>query len=306
MGNYYRTTLGGDVMSQTQPSQKKKVHVKAGMKSLFSVAALAIGILIAFTVLFLGGPFEAPAPPPEEFATGYYRIYLTDGFDREYVQCDEIYLLDAYTHQIHATNISTGITYYTATASLFWCNLSGYYPVAGTLYANQGDNPSEYLNNSRNIFRRADPSDITVTLVRWIDLSTSIANYSQALPSYDGYFQFEITCTINEHARYNSSFGIKEWIPMSLIPEDSFAYNLSMNIYSLFIGFDASVANYTSLDLYWDYNDVYSINIMNVTMHPPIFYEKTYIFKGYFSGLSQIVIWDRLIDDYTEPLAVLT
>ena len=294
-------------MSQVRPKKKKKVHVRGGVKALISTGALIIGIMVALSVIFLGGPFLGPpTPPPEEYATGYYRIYFKDGFTRQYVETDEIVVLNALTLEPWATNISTGITQYTSVGSIFWCNVSGYYPVGGTLFASGGNDPALYQNNTKNIFRRADPQDITVTLIRWTDLSTLTVNYSQALPGYNGYFKFEIEIRLNEHARYNSCFGINTWVPKALLPEDTFAYNSSVNFYSLWIGFDAELSNYSTYSQFWEYNDVYDINFLNVTMHPPTYYEKTYVMEGYFAGLSQIVIWDRLIDDYTDPLAIIT
>jgi hypothetical protein len=202
--------------------------------------------------------------------------------------------------------MTTGTTFHVSTASVWWVNISGYYPIADTLTASGGSDPNTYTNNTMFVFKQADPSDVNVQLYRWKNVTTGVYNYSGFLPKFDGVYEMEIQITINMPSRNETIFGLSQWMPNYTLPSDSFAYNMSLEFVTLWFGWNATLYDYTLIDdSYWGYNDVYDINILNCTMVPACYYDATYKITGNFSNLQSLRVYDLTVDNYDNYVAMI-
>lgn len=282
-------------------------RLKKSRKMQLAIVLPILAIVIVYGVVSLGGFLQFPSPPPEELATGYARIYLIDGYSGNQVPSNDINLIFYANRTLWDDNMNTGTTFYVPDASVWWVNVSGYYPVGNTLLASGGNDPADYYNNTMNIFKRADPDDIFVELYRWKNLTSGLYNYSGYLPDYDGSFELEIKISINMPSRNISMFGYAGWIPNYTLSENSFAQNLSLSFCTLWFGWNGIVDGYLlTNNIYWDFNDVYDINILNCTMLPGCFYDATYLIRGNFSNLQSVQIYDGIIDNYDNYIAMIT
>ena len=271
------------------------------------IAGIAVGALVFSMIGYLmyigvlGSIFGPPPAPPPEFATGYSRIYLLDGMTGEFVGSSEIDLMFAENLSVWETDQATGVTFFVPNGSIYWVNVSGYYPASDTLFASGGDDPNDYFNNTLLIFRQAYPENITAQILRFQDISTSIYNYSGFLPDYDGVYELEIRVSINMPSRNTSMYGYASWLPDYNITVDSFADKLNLTFTTLWFGWNATLHEYTILNSqFWSFNDVYELDTvgLNCTMLPATSYDTTYTIIGNFSNIYDLRIYDLTIDNY--------
>jgi hypothetical protein len=295
-------------MTRKKPKRSNDSRIRNWLGDRRVQIPLLLALIIVFGyfgVTLLGSYFQ-PAPPSPEGSTGYARIYLIDGATGEYVDTDGIHLINAYNITPWNTNMTTGTTFHVSTASVWWVNISGYYPIADTLTASGGSDPNTYTNNTMFVFKQADPSDVNVQLYRWKNVTTGVYNYSGFLPKFDGVYEMEIQITINMPSRNETIFGLSQWMPNYTLPSDSFAYNMSLEFVTLWFGWNATLYDYTLIDdSYWGYNDVYDINILNCTMVPACYYDATYKITGNFSNLQSLRVYDLTVDNYDNYVAMI-
>jgi hypothetical protein len=265
---------------------------------------LIIGIILVgyFGVVGLGSFFQ-PSAPPEERATGYARLSLIDLYSGEYINTDGIHLIRTSNLTAWETNMTTGTIFYVPESSIWWTNVSGYYPASDTLYAS-GEDPNDY-DNFMIISKRANLSHVNVEITQWKN-ATGSYNYSGILPDYDGVFEFEISIFIDLPSKNTSAFGVNSFIPNYTLAEDTFAYNMSLNFVTLWLGWNATVHDFT-VDSHddWNYTDVYDINILNCTMIPQCYDTQTYTIVGNFSNINDLRVYDLTIDNYVNPVAII-
>ena len=271
---------------------------KLVLVSLLLIVAIFSVLGYGFFSDFLDGG-SPPQAPPADYATGYARIYLRDGLTRIPVGSDSIHLLYADNLTAWTTAMMTGTTFYTPASSLYWVNVSGYYPCAKTLYAN-GSIPEEYYNNTANIFKRANSVDISFHLISWQNMTSGLYNYSGILPCGDGYYRFEIRVSITGASRGISLYGLNQWVPSYLVPTNSWAAKLSLNFSALWFGWEGGIANYHLIQPQWGNNEIYEVGsaALNCTYGPNAWYDSDYIVEGYFINLQAIRLYDGLIDNW--------
>lgn len=270
------------------------------------IICIIMVVAVGFLADFLQDHEEPPEGPPLEYSMGYARIYLVDGLSRTFIDSNEIHLIYADNLTAWALDGRTGTTFYSSAGSIFWVNVSGYYPVAKTLYASGGNESSEYRNNTINIFRRANLSDVTVHLVSWQDMSSGEYNYSGTLPQYDGCYRLEIRISITGPSRGISIFGYNQWVPNHTLSTNTFASNSSINFIGLWLGLEGGISDYRLIQPQSINQEVYNINILNCTRVPNAWYDSTYVFEGNFTNLQVIRVYDGLIDNWGNHAGLLT
>jgi hypothetical protein len=252
------------------------------------------------------GGIAQPSAPPTEFSTGYARILLVDGKTGENITSSGIHVI--YSDNITAwdTNITTGEVFYVSRSSLWWANVSGYYPVSNALFAKEGSAGDPY-DNVLYIFKRADPNDVYVELTKYRNMDDGIYNYSGKLPQNDGVYELDIFISINMPSRNTSVFGGGEWTPNYTLPTNSYAYNLSINFESLWLGWNATLHEYQFVSIFSSgYEDVYNITELQCTSLPETNYEGTYRVLVNVTNLQGIYVYDGIVDNYNNYVALLT
>ncbi|MHA1360165.1 MAG: hypothetical protein ACTSRC_18750 [Candidatus Helarchaeota archaeon] len=281
------------------------VKIKHG-KIVVALIILVTCSFLGFSILFFQGALFQPNAPPPEFAKGWSRIYLLDGMNRTYVDWANIHLIATNNLTPWKMDQTTGTTFYCPTGSIFWANITGYYPIASTLYASGDNDPANYRNNTVNIFRRAEPEDVTLTLVSWQNISSGLYDYSGKLPTSDGYYRLELRVSITGPSRGVSIYGANMWIPNYTLPANTWAANSSLNFISLWFAWKGAITDYKLVEPSWLSGEVYNIDLFNCTYAPYVWYDSLFIIEGNFTNLQSVRVYDGLIDNWMNYAEIIT
>jgi len=275
---------------------------------LIIIVMSGIGYLIYIGVL---GSIFPPGLAPAPFQKGYYRVYIVDMQSGVNINLDNITRVDGYNLTIYEDDLATGITYYCNRGSYLFINASVYYPIAVALWASGGTDPLKYENNTIYLMKRANPDDVSFQVVRWYNETGRYWNYTDKLPAYDGVYKIHLSIYISLPSQNTSFYGASAWIPKTVLPTYTLAYQNNWTWTTNWLGFECeNMTNYHFSFLSggrWDLQGIYMIpNQVNCTIIPTVWYGLECYVSANFTHLESIRLFDGLIDNYNYPIATVT
>jgi len=290
------------------------VRVAVSKKKAAGILLLAIAIPLGIYFGLTGGAIFGglPAGPPAAYAQGYAQIHIRDGRTSDEIGCSSVNLIFAANETLWKNDIVTMTTFYVSTGTpdgcLFYAEVSGYYPVSDALFASGGEDQASPRMNTVNMFKRPAAADVSVHLLKWQDLSDNSYHYTNTLPTTDGDYKFWIGISISAAVEDTTIFGVTVGVPDYALSPSSIAHTKDLPLQSLWFGWAAdTVSNYHVIDSSWPFEEVVDIGVSNlkVTINPACWYDTTYVVQGHFHGLTSLIIFDGLVDNYVSPVATI-
>ena len=294
-------------------NNRKKLGIRSKKQVVGGTVAAIILVAAVVVFLYAGGYFGSAFQPnlaPVDKQKGYYKVTLYDAFNDQYLNADNIIRINGSNLAI-MEYLETNVTYYCDSGSYLFVNITGYHPTTVALWASGKTDPLTPTLNQISMLKKCAPDDVSLSLVRWYNQTGSYWNYTDHLPAYDGVFKLHFTINIALPSRNTSHFGPQDWIPLTLLPNDSLAYQNEWDFIANWLGFVCDNLtdyqfSYLVGSTQWPYDTTYSTPTMECVVLPSVWYSLDFYIEGHFTNLQAVYLFEGLIDNYQNPVASIT
>lgn len=267
----------------------KTIGYVAAVVGLVVVAA----VVIPFLVLNLGAVFQPPAPPPEEYSTGYFTVVVRDGLTNSTLAPGDVtVLLFDYETESHYDTIQNEQTYYISTPTFAIINSSGYYNETVAIYA-RNDSGNPYIDTYLLYKKCLDPADVKI---RMIKIDENYGNFTAPdVPT--GVHQLRFSFNLTGSSYNQSRYGAGAYIPSSILDANTYAVNQSATFEGTFLAFNGSVSDFQTGEVMLP---LWNVSTYNVTYIPAIYGYYEMNIQLNVSVLYNITLFTGLLDDFQQ------